>query len=55
MTQKQNNSIPIDRIAQYEKLVSTIPLIEIKGATIPYTSYNGHMFSILDKEGKATT
>jgi hypothetical protein len=36
----------------YEKLVATNPEIERKGATMPYTSLNGHMFSFLTKEGK---
>jgi hypothetical protein len=36
----------------YEKLVATNPNVERKGATVPYTSLNGHMFSYLSKEGK---
>jgi hypothetical protein len=35
----------------YEKLVATVPQVERKGATMPYTSLNGHMFSILTKDG----
>ena len=35
----------------YEKLVATNPKVERKGATMPYTSVNGHMFSLLTKEG----
>jgi TfoX/Sxy family transcriptional regulator of competence genes len=35
----------------YEKLVATNPEVERKGATMPYTSLYGHMFSILTKEG----
>jgi TfoX/Sxy family transcriptional regulator of competence genes len=35
----------------YEKLVATNPKVERKGATMPYTSLNGHMFSLLTKEG----
>jgi hypothetical protein len=31
----------------YEKLVKTIPEVERQGATNPYTSVNGHMFSHL--------
>lgn len=38
-------------ISLYEKLVKTLPGIEIKGATMPYTSINGHMFSFLGKDG----
>jgi hypothetical protein len=33
-------------------LVATNPKVERKGATVPYTSLNGHMFSYLSKEGK---
>src|SRR5260370_27891094 len=38
-------------LALYEKLVDTNPNVERKGATMPYTSCNGHMFSLLTKEG----
>src|ERR1700736_6683923 len=41
-----------DKLALYEKLVATNPNVERKGATVPYTSVNGHMFSYLSKEGK---
>lgn len=40
-----------DCVARYEKLVATNPRIERKGATMPYTSLNGHMFSFLTKTG----
>lgn len=36
----------------YEKLVATNPDIERKGASMPYTSHNGHMFSLFGKGGK---
>ena len=45
------NSIPPGALALYEKLVATIPGLERKGATMPYTSLNGHMFSYLTPEG----
>jgi len=32
--------------------VATDPSIERKGASVPYTSLNGHMFSYLSKAGK---
>jgi TfoX/Sxy family transcriptional regulator of competence genes len=41
-----------DKLELYEKLVATNPSVERKGATVPYTSLNGHMFSYLSKEGK---
>jgi hypothetical protein len=40
------------KLELYEKLVATKPGVERKGATVPYTSLNGHMFSYLSKEGK---
>ncbi len=44
--------IPADKLALYEKLVATNPDVERKGATVPYTSLNGHMFSYLGSTGK---
>jgi hypothetical protein len=38
----------------YEKLVATNPKVERKGDTMPYTSLNGHMFSLFTKENKLT-
>jgi hypothetical protein len=38
-------------LALYEKLVATNSQVERKGDTMPYTSRNGHMFSVLTKEG----
>ena len=43
--------IPEDKLELYEKLVSTNPNVERKGAAVPYTSLNGHMFSFLTKDG----
>jgi len=48
---KQAAGIPADKLTLYEKLVATQPDIERKGATVPYTSLNGHMFSFLTKTG----
>ena len=45
-------AIPSDKLELYEKLVATNPSVKRKGATVPYTSLNGHMFSYLSKEGK---
>ena len=45
----------VDRYAEivglFDKLVATNPRVERKGATMPYTSVNGNMFSVLDKTG----
>ena len=35
----------------YDKVVGLHSYIQRKGKTMPYTSVNGHMFSIMDKEG----
>jgi hypothetical protein len=45
-------AVPSESLELYEKLVATHPNVEQKGATVPYTSLNGHMFSYLSKEGK---
>ncbi len=42
---------PADNVALYEKLVATNPKVTRKGATMPYTSHNGNMFSLLNKDG----
>lgn len=49
---KPTANVPPDKLDLYEKLVATNPSIARKGATVPYTSLNGHMFSYLSKEGK---
>ncbi len=48
---KEKSSIPPDMLDAYSKLVATNPAIELKGAIVPYTSHNGHMFSYLEKDG----
>ncbi len=40
-----------DKLELYEKLIATHPDIGRKGKTMPYTSHNGHMFSLLSKSG----
>jgi hypothetical protein len=47
---KQNNAVPQAKMDFYNKLIETDPEIELKGATIPYTSYNGNMFSYFEKD-----
>jgi TfoX/Sxy family transcriptional regulator of competence genes len=48
---KSKSSLPAETLALYEKLVATNPGVERKGATVPYTSANGTMFSFLTAEG----
>ena len=44
-------TVPADILELYERLVATNPRVERKGAAMPYTSLNGHMFSFLTKAG----
>ncbi len=48
---KQNKyNIADDKIEAYDRLIATCPQIERKGANVPYTSVNGHMFTMLDDQ-----
>jgi TfoX/Sxy family transcriptional regulator of competence genes len=49
-TKKESNGNP-NKLAVYEKIVASNPAIERKGDTIPYTSLNGNIFSLLGKDG----
>jgi len=40
-----------DKVALFDKLIATIPEIERKGDTNPYTSCNGNMFTHLTPDG----
>ena len=40
-----------EKLKLYDALVDLCPRFERKGKTVPYTSANGHMFSLLNKEG----
>ena len=42
---------PAEAVALYEAVLATNPEIVRKGATMPYTSVNGNMFSLLTPEG----
>lgn len=44
---KKPSPIPPETIAQYEKVLSSFPDIQRKGADNPYTALNGNMFSLL--------
>ena len=41
-----------DKLKIYDDLVSKCPRFVRKGKAVPYTSANGHMFSILNKAGE---
>ena len=51
MATKKETQMYAAKLALYEKLIATNPAIERKGDTMPYTSLNGHMFSVLAKDG----
>lgn len=40
----------MDNTKLYKALIDTHPEIELKGKNMLYTSINGHMFTIMDKE-----
>ena len=40
-----------EQLARYDRLIAAAPGVERKGATLPYTSVNGHMFSFLSESG----
>jgi hypothetical protein len=48
---KDKKTVPADKLALYEKLVATVAGVERKGASVPYTSANGNMFSYLAADG----
>ena len=41
-----------EKLALYDELVEKCPRFDRKGKTMPYTSVNGHMFSLLNKDGE---
>jgi hypothetical protein len=47
MSTPKKPDIPADKLALYEELIATLPEIERKGAPNPYTSLDGHRFSLL--------
>ncbi len=49
--QPKSSSIPADRIDAYDRLIATRSEVVRKGASIPYTSLNGHMTSYLTDSG----
>ena len=41
-----------EKLKIYDDLVDKCPRFERKGKTVPYTSANGYMFSLLNKDGE---
>jgi TfoX N-terminal domain len=48
---RASSAVQPRRLAAYDRLIGTIPGVVRKGASIPYTSVNGNMFSYLFDEG----
>ena len=49
---KTSNQVPADKLELYKRLLDLHPEIELKGGLkLPYTSYQGNMFSQLTKAG----
>jgi len=49
---KHGGQVPADKLALYKRLLDAHPEIELKGGLkLPYTSYQGNMFSQLTKAG----
>lgn len=52
MPKKEKKPIPKEQLELYQQLVERIPELEINSTFgFPYTSLNGHMFSLLSKSG----
>ena len=51
MKAKATPAAPPDRVEAYDRLVAAVPEVERKGASMPYMSVNGNMFSYLDAAG----
>ncbi len=39
-------------LAWYEKMLALDPSVQRKGATMPYTSMNGNMYTLFTREGR---
>ena len=52
MATAKKGAIPDEKLEFYNRLIATNTKIERKGATHPYTSLNGHMFTLLNPPGR---
>jgi hypothetical protein len=50
-TNKKKHQIKPACLEAYQRLIDLHPEIQLKGAAVPYTSFNGHMFSYFEKDG----
>ena len=44
-------AVRLEVLSLYDRIIATQPDVTRKGATMPYTSLNGHMFSFLTPDG----
>lgn len=44
-------AVPLEKRAQYDRLLATHPEIQRKGKNLLYTSVNGHMFTLFSTNG----
>ena len=51
MSAKLTPQMPAETLTEYTAAVKATPGAELKGASMPYTSMNGNMYSFLDKKG----
>jgi len=51
MSPKPKPQMPEKTLAEYTAAVKATPGAELKGASMPYTSLAGNMYSFLDKKG----
>ena len=51
MSKKPASAAPLRETELYAAAVAATAGAELKGATMPYTSINGNMYSFLDKKG----
>ena len=52
MAGKTTSTFSSNVLERYQALVANETDIELKGASMPYTSINGNMFSFLSKDGR---
>ena len=50
-SKKEKSNHSEETLGLYDNLIDALPGVERKGATLPYTSLNGNMFSFLNKKG----
>lgn len=50
---KAADQVPEDKLELYKQIIANHPEMELKGGQkLPYTSMNGHMYTMLTKDGR---